>query len=98
MFSLMIGLTATGIAASVGISLARSKHPHRSARSALGQAPATKEGGESAANRRAVREFAAADRRIRERSPHLSKEQRRELALNLVRARGLIAGDARRDH
>jgi hypothetical protein len=98
MFSLMIGLTATGIAASVGIGLARSKQQQRDARRALGRTPSARDAGESAVNRRAMREFAAVDRRIRERSPHLSAEQRRELALNLIRARGLMLEEARREH
>ena len=88
MFSLMVGITATSLAASVGIGLARSKQRQKNLGGALGRTAKVSEA--SAIDRRAMREFATVDRRIRERSPHLSAAQRRELALNLVRARGLL--------
>ena len=47
---------------------------------------------------RVLRELAATEARIRERSPHLSAAQRLELAADLVRARGLIPLAERREH
>ena len=98
MFTLMIGLSATGIAASVGVGLARSQRRKRNIRQALGLPTTGGDRAQSAVHRRAIREYAAAEARIRDRSPHLSVGQRRDLAVNLVRARGLLPADECRVH
>ena len=90
MFTLMIGLSATGIAAGLGLGLARSRRRKQQLRQVLGLPFAAGNAVQSAHNLRALREFAALESRIRERSPHLSEAQRRELAVNLIRARGLL--------
>ena len=98
MFTLMIGLSATGIAASVGMKLAHSRKRQQKIRRALGiPIPAT-DVAQSAQYQRAVQEFGTIEARIRERSPHLSESQRRELAVNLVRARGLLPAQDRSIH
>jgi hypothetical protein len=98
MFSLMIGLSATGIAASYGVKLALSKQRRQDVQRALGIPQPGANAAQSAQHRRAEREMAAIESRIRERSPHLSATQRRELAVNLVRARGLVPAGDRRAH
>jgi hypothetical protein len=96
MFTLMLGLSATGIAASVGVGLAASRRKQRKLRLVLGLPATAADGAQGAQIRRVMREYEATAARIRERSPHLSEAQCRELAVNLVRARGLLpAGSAR---
>jgi len=90
MFTLMLGLSATGIAAGVGMRLAASSHRQRKFRQALGLPADGTDRARSAQIHRAIREYAAVEARIRERSPHLSEAQRQQLAVNLVRARGLL--------
>ena len=90
MLAMMIGLSATGITAGVGLRLARVRQRHAEIGRLMGVPDATATLAPAGAQeRRALREFVAAERRIRARSPHLSEAERRELALNLVRARGL---------
>jgi hypothetical protein len=90
MVTLMIGLSATGIAAGVGVRLAAASHRQRRFRRALGLPADGADRAQRAQFQRAIREYAAVEARIRERSPHLSETQRQELAVNLVRARGLL--------
>jgi hypothetical protein len=90
MFTLMLGLSATGIAAGVGMRLAASSQRQRKCRRVLGLPEDGADGTQGAQFQRAIREYAAVEARIRERSPHLSETQRQELAVNLVRARGLL--------
>ena len=98
MFTLMLGLSATGIAAGVGMRLAASSHRKRKFREVLGLTADGTDPTQSARIQRAIREYAAVDARIRERSPHLSEAQRQELAVNLVRARGLLPVGSARVH
>ena len=98
MFTLMIGLSATGIAAGVGMRLAASSHRQRKFRQALRLTADGTDRARSAQIQRAIREYAAVEARIRERSPHLSEAQRQELAVNLVRARGLLPVGSARVH
>ena len=90
MFTLMIGLSATGIAAGVGMRLAASSHRQRKVRRVLGLPADGTDRAQTAQFQRAIGEYAAVEARIRERSPHLSETQRQELAVNLVRAHGLL--------
>ena len=98
MFALMIGLSATGIAAGVGMRLAASSHRQRKFRRALGMPADGADRARSAQFKRAIGEYAAVDARIRERSPHLAEAERQELAVNLVRARGLLPVGSARVH
>ena len=98
MFTLMIGLSATGIAAGVGMRLAASSNRQRKFRRVLGLPADGTDRTQSAQFQRAIREYAAVEARIRERSPHLSETQCQELAVNLVRARGLLPVGSVRVH
>ena len=90
MITLLIGLSATGIAAGACMLLAAASQRQRKFRRALGLPANSADQAQTAQFRRAIREYAAVEARIRERSPHLSETQRQELAVNLVRARGLL--------
>jgi hypothetical protein len=98
MFTLMLGLSATGIAAGVGMRLAASSQRQRKYRRVLGLPEDGADRAQSAQFQRAISEYAAVEARIRERSPHLSETQRQELAVNLVRARGLLPARSARVH
>ena len=93
MFTFIIGLSAVAIAASVGVVLVRSTQRKQIIRQTLGIPIDDCNTIQSAQCHRALREFDAIEGRIRERSPHLSDTQRRELAVNLVRANGLLPID-----
>jgi hypothetical protein len=97
MFILMIGLSATGIAAGVGLQWVRRKQ-QVSMRRALGLPEAACVPFESTQWQRALRDVTAIEARIGKRSPHLSAAQRRELAVNLIRTRGLLPADERGKH
>jgi len=90
MITLLIGLSATGIAAGACMLLAAASQRQRKFRRALGLPSNSADRAQTARFQRAIRECAAVEARIRERSPHLSEAQRQELAVNLVRARGLL--------
>ena len=96
MVTMMIGLSATGIAAGVGMRLAAAKQRQRRFRRVLGLPTDGTDRAQSAQFQRAIREYAAVEARIRERSPHLSEAERQALAVNLVRARGLLPADSAR--
>ena len=98
MFTLLIGLSATGIAAGACMLLAAASQRQRKFRRELGLPSNSADRAQTAQFRRAIREYAAVEARIRERSPHLSETQRQELAVNLVRARGLLQSGASHIH
>jgi hypothetical protein len=78
--------------------LAASSHRQRKFRQALGLTADGTDRAQSAQIQRAIREYATVEARIRERSPHLSEAQRQQLAVNLVRARGLLPVGSDRVH
>ena len=90
MITLLIGLSATGIAAGACMLLAAASQRQRKVRRVLGLPADGTDRAQTAQFQRAIGEYAAVEARIRERSPHLSETQRQELAVNLVRAHGLL--------
>jgi hypothetical protein len=97
MFMLMIALSATGVVVGVCLGLVRRKQ-QVSMRRALGLPEGAFVTFESTQWQRALRDFTATEARISKGSPHLSATQRRELAVKLIRARGSLTAEDRRNH